>query len=323
MNVEERVQAAVESIDVRPRDVGTVILEGRRRRRRIRTISGLVSAVGAVLIIAVLASIVAAPSADRGAPPAVRPSDSPSALETPRPDRGSHEAVETVPLGQRGAPIDLAGTTTSGTTLDLADLRGDVVVVWIWGSWCTPCREMLPMINTLAQRTDIQVIGVAFDEPSREGFRAEEVSLGVGFDSIVNPSDDMLTALTEGRDRVAPTLMVLDRDGRVAATAVGDFDAVPTLDEVITRVSEEPEVPSSPLPSLLVVRNSTPGPIWINFANGNRASLEPGKELRLGSVEVCSSMPLSATTVDGEVLDTYDEECAGQTWTVASRARTG
>ena len=322
MNVEERVRSAIESIAVEPGDVGSVILEGRRRRRRNRSISGLVSAAGAVVVIAVLSTLIAAPSLDRGARPIVGPSDGPSGLETPRHDASATTAVETVPVNQRGAPVSLAGTTTSGTVLDVADRRGKVVVVWLWGTWCKPCREMLPTINTLATRADIQVVGAVFDEPSREGLQAEEDLLGVRFDSVVNPDEDMLTGLTEGRDPVAPSIVLLDRQGRVAATAHGDIEAR-ALDAVITSVTEEPEVPSSPVPTLLVVRNATPDPIWISFRNGNKASLKPGKELRLGSPKACSLMPLRALTMDGDVLGTYDRECAGQTWTVGTQPQTG
>ena len=49
-----------------------------------------------------------------------------------------------VPPAKRQAPVEFTGTTLQGDRLDLASYRGRPVVINVWGSYCTPCREEAP-----------------------------------------------------------------------------------------------------------------------------------------------------------------------------------
>ena len=57
-------------------------------------------------------------------------------------------------------------TITDGTeSLDLAKLRGKVVVLNLWATWCTPCLEELPSLLELQRRQPaLAVVGVSLDE---------------------------------------------------------------------------------------------------------------------------------------------------------------
>jgi thiol-disulfide isomerase/thioredoxin len=49
----------------------------------------------------------------------------------------------------------------------LASLRGKVVLLDVWASWCPPCREELPLLDDLARRmrdSDVEIIAVSIDE---------------------------------------------------------------------------------------------------------------------------------------------------------------
>ena len=54
--------------------------------------------------------------------------------------------VTEVAIDDREGPVELAGETVQGDDLDLADLRGQVVVVNVWWSLCGPCRSEMPML---------------------------------------------------------------------------------------------------------------------------------------------------------------------------------
>lgn len=79
-------------------------------------------------------------------PDAVSPSASPAAT----PVASSTDVPEGVKVGQR-AP-DFALPSLDGNQIHLSDLRGKVVLLNFWASWCPPCREEMPALNDLYQK---------------------------------------------------------------------------------------------------------------------------------------------------------------------------
>lgn len=123
-------------------------------------------------------------------------------------------------LGERPPAPPVAGETLDGGRLDLADLRGDVVVMNVWGSWCGPCRAEMPEFEEVYQATREQ--GVSFvgvnirDERDRAtAFAASRVT----YPSIFDPRSEYTHGF--GDDPPAPpsvpATLVFDRDGDVAA----------------------------------------------------------------------------------------------------------
>src|SRR5688572_27422698 len=64
-------------------------------------------------------------------------------------------------------------TSASGEKVDLASLKGKVVVLDFWAPWCGPCKHEMPVLNKLAQKhaANVVVIGVLVD-PDLDGARA-------------------------------------------------------------------------------------------------------------------------------------------------------
>jgi len=113
----------------------------------------------------------------------------------------------------------------SGKPAHLSDLRGKVVVLNFWGTWCPPCKDELPALNRLqkyiASRNGV-VLGVAADEDpaAYEKFLREE---GVTFPTYRDPAtkdNRSPIALSYGTSMV-PETYIIDRRGRIARKVVG------------------------------------------------------------------------------------------------------
>lgn len=71
------------------------------------------------------------------------------------------------------APIELAVTTLDGATFDLAERRGQWVLVNYWATWCGPCIKEMPELDELDHaREDLVVLGLAYEDSTPEDLRA-------------------------------------------------------------------------------------------------------------------------------------------------------
>jgi peroxiredoxin len=69
------------------------------------------------------------------------------------------------------APVDLTFTATDGTQVDLAALRGKVVLLDFWATWCPPCREEGPNVVAAYNKyhdRGFEVVGVSLDQDKEE-----------------------------------------------------------------------------------------------------------------------------------------------------------
>lgn len=145
-------------------------------------------------------------------------------------------------VDQRAEPLRLSGRTLTGETLDLEDLRGRVVVVNVWGSWCGPCRAEAPVLATVARdyrNRGVSFIGISVkDNPGAA--RAFERRFGTGYPSIDDSDGSAQLALRQVVPlNAVPSTVVLDRSGRAAAAVLGEV-ALQDLQDLLDRVLREP-----------------------------------------------------------------------------------
>lgn len=115
----------------------------------------------------------------------------------------------------------LVGTALSGVTIDLTALRGRVVLVDFWASWCEPCRREMPELEALHKQHEaagLTVLGVTIDEQraDAEAFLRDEVRVSF---PVVHDAGQAL-ASRWGLPKM-PTLYLVDRDGTVARVFAG------------------------------------------------------------------------------------------------------
>jgi thiol-disulfide isomerase/thioredoxin len=129
----------------------------------------------------------------------------------------------------------------SGKRLDTATLEGEVVVYNVWGSWCAPCvaeaPDLVQVANEFAGQVTFVGINVRDNDAAARAFEREH---DVPYDSIT--SGDSGKAMAAFHNSLAaaavPTTLVVDREGRVAARAIGPVTAT-TLRNLLEPVLEE------------------------------------------------------------------------------------
>ena len=130
--------------------------------------------------------------------------------------------TEVIAPEDREAAPTLSGSTLDGAPLDVADLRGQVVVLNSWASWCAPCEEEIPAFVALdtSATPDVHVVGlnVSDDPGSAQAFVR---SLGMQYPSIVDAAGTILPTIPGVPPKSLPSTVIIDRDGRIAARIVG------------------------------------------------------------------------------------------------------
>jgi thiol-disulfide isomerase/thioredoxin len=144
--------------------------------------------------------------------------------------------ITTVATADRKAPGPVEGTTLDGKHVSLADYRGRVVVVNVWGSWCPPCRAEAPMLARAARDLagkDVAFLGIDSRDPSRAAAQAFVREKKVPYPSIFDQSGRTLLAF-DGTltPNSIPSTIVIDREGRVAASVLGQVSRT-TLEDLV------------------------------------------------------------------------------------------
>jgi thiol-disulfide isomerase/thioredoxin len=134
---------------------------------------------------------------------------------------GAQDPSRFVPWTRETPPLalkDLAGRPVS-----LDDLRGKVVLVNFWATWCEPCREEMPSMRALQQRLagqPLEVLAVNYGEAAsrvKEFLARERLDLSV----LLDPGQQVARAW---RVRVLPASFLVGRDGRVKFSVIGELD---------------------------------------------------------------------------------------------------
>jgi cytochrome c biogenesis protein CcmG, thiol:disulfide interchange protein DsbE len=131
--------------------------------------------------------------------------------------------VAASPLVGRQAPnFRLEGL--NGPPVRLSDLRGQVVVVNFWASWCAECRVEQPALDATWKRfrdSGVVVVGVDFQDQTAD---AQDYLAEFGSSYPVVRDAESSTALAYGL-RGVPETFVVDRSGKVVDRVIGPVDA--------------------------------------------------------------------------------------------------
>lgn len=124
------------------------------------------------------------------------------------------------PLPGRAAPDFALAQLEAADSISLSSLRGSVVVVNFWASWCIPCRDEHPVLLDATRKYEpkgVKFIGIAYNDKPEDSKRWLE-ELGKAYPSLLDPG--ARTAIDYGVTGV-PETFILDKQGVVAFKKFG------------------------------------------------------------------------------------------------------
>ena len=133
------------------------------------------------------------------------------------------ESEAPVPAGDRAANFKLEAL--DGHTVSLESLKGKVIFLNVWATWCGPCREEMPSMETLYNdlKSDPRfvMLAVSQDSKGRDVVAPYVEKNGYHFTILLDPENKLTESY--GLSGV-PETFIIDRNGRIVAHHMGAFD---------------------------------------------------------------------------------------------------
>ena len=134
----------------------------------------------------------------------------------------------------------LVGMTRDGYRFDLSVLRGRVVLIDFWATWCGPCKEEMPELEAMYRRhagKGLVVVGVSVDEED-EGIDEFVAGIPVSF-PVVHDAEQVMADTWSPPNM--PSTYLVDRSGRVVWMHGGfQVGEGPELEAAVVSVLEAP-----------------------------------------------------------------------------------
>ena len=142
----------------------------------------------------------------------------------------------------RPAPNFQAIDLATRDSVSLEDYRGSVTLVNIWATWCLPCRDEMPSMQTLYDSLatrGFRIAAISIDEGSPEDVTAFARELGLSFD-ILHDRSGKVERLYQTTG--VPESFLLDRRGVLVKRVIGAHDwSSPANRGAVERLLEQPE----------------------------------------------------------------------------------
>jgi peroxiredoxin len=128
--------------------------------------------------------------------------------------------------------------TLDGDSLSLASLRGNVVLVNFWASWCPPCRVEMPGFERVWRERRAEgfvIVGIATDRHAEDRIREFVAERDITYPILLGTG---AVVQAYGGVSALPESFLVDRDGRIRHRVIGYF-AEPALRAAVSRMLAE------------------------------------------------------------------------------------
>jgi len=148
------------------------------------------------------------------------------------------------------APGFALPSLSDGGEVSLTSLRGQIVLVNFWASWCTPCEAEMPAMQRLYDALapkGLVLLAVSVDT-SKEDVAAFQKRLDLRFPILLDPTKRVASRYQANR---FPETFLIDRRGLLVERYIGarDWDAPAYLDRIRRLLSASDDAPGDPPPS--------------------------------------------------------------------------
>jgi thiol-disulfide isomerase/thioredoxin len=134
-----------------------------------------------------------------------------------------------------GLAPDFTLKTLDGQEITLSGLKGKVVLLDFWATWCGPCRESIPHLIQLYKNhreNGFELIGMDVGERDVETVRSFVKSMDIPYPIVVAPDDVVRSYRVSG----IPATILIDKDGKIRERIAG-FSG-PIAQELTKKVAE-------------------------------------------------------------------------------------
>ncbi len=152
------------------------------------------------------------------------------------PSTASTTTFETVP--------DVEFQTMAGKPFRLSELHGQVVLLNFWATYCIPCREEIPALNSLQHDLEAQglkVVGASLDDDVAGVNSYQKEVRKFDYEVLLGGSD----AKIKFQQSVLPTTYLIDRLGRIRQKIIGARDRATWEAAVKPLLAEQPATASA------------------------------------------------------------------------------
>jgi len=133
-----------------------------------------------------------------------------------------YDALKPIVHGEAAPGFDLPRVDATAGRLSLASLRGKVVLLDVWATWCPPCLQMIPVLHDLHREwlpRGVEFVGVSSDgaQTSPDEIRAFLHSRPSPYPMVLDDG----TANTLYKIRALPQMILIDREGAIRRVFIG------------------------------------------------------------------------------------------------------